>query len=81
VIPGVLGFTVNPLNDVDVPFGVVTVAVLKPVKAFGAIVNVSGRFVSDPPFEMAAIIPVPSKLTAVAPLMLKPVIVAGTVAP
>jgi hypothetical protein len=40
---GMLGFTWNPPSGVEVPFGVVTVKLLKPVEAFGAMVRVTER--------------------------------------
>jgi hypothetical protein len=77
VIAGVLGFTVNPLNDPDVPFGVVTVSFLDPIGAVGEMVRVASRVVSDA-VEMDALIPFPSKVSAVAPLRFAPLIVTGT---
>jgi hypothetical protein len=80
VIPGVLGSTVNPPNGVDSPFGVVTVTFLKPVEAFGAIVSVTGKLVSEPT-EISAETPAPSNVTEVAPVRFVPLKVAPNVAP
>jgi hypothetical protein len=77
----VLGLTVNRLAGTDVPPGVVTVTLLNPVDAFGAIVTITGRLVSEPPPEIEAVMPVPSNVTPVAPVRFTPLIVAPTFAP
>src|SRR5206468_1053985 len=84
VIPVTTGppeFTVKPLNAGDVPIGVVTVKVRVSVDAPAAIVTVMGRLVAVPPVPKVAVTPLPLKLTAVAPLRLVPLMVAGTLVP
>ena len=83
LIPVIIGtdVTVKPLNAGDVPIGVVTVKVRVSVDAPAAIVTVMGRLVAVPPVPMVAVTPLPLKLTAVAPLRLLPLMVAGTLVP
>ena len=73
--------TVKPMNEDDVPMGVVTVKVRSPAAAPADTEIVIGRLVPVPPLPIAAVTPVPLKVTAVAPDRLAPVIVARTVAP
>jgi hypothetical protein len=73
--------TVNPLNAVDVPTGVVTVTVRTPTVATLVIVMVIGRVVAVPPLPTTAVTPDPLNATADAPVRSVPVIVALTVAP
>src|SRR5881396_2592978 len=83
LIPVIIGtdVTVKPLNAGDVPIRVVTVKVRVSVDAPAAIVTVMGRLVAVPPVPMVAVTPLPLKLTAVAPLRLLPLVVAGTLVP
>src|SRR5215510_13491106 len=64
--------TVNPLKGIETPAPVVTVKVLNPGAALAAIVMVIGKLVAVPPDPIAAVTPVPLKVTAVAPLSLEP---------
>ena len=73
--------TVNKTAGADEPPVVMTVALLKPTEALAAIVNVTGRLVSEPPPEIAALMPIPSNVTLVAPVRFTPVMVAGTLVP
>jgi hypothetical protein len=75
------GVTVNPLNAVDVPTGVVTVTVLGPSAAWGSIVTVRGRLVAVPPLPIVAATPEPLNFTPDAPSRSVPVIVAPRVVP
>src|SRR5438093_1269087 len=83
LIPVIIGtdVTVKPLNAGDVPIGVVTVKVRVSVDAPAAIVTVMGRLVAVPPVPMVAVTPLPLNVTAVAPLRLLPLMVAGTLVP
>src|SRR5438093_1442978 len=83
LIPVIIGpdVTVKPLNAGDVPIGVVTVKVRVSVDAPAAIVTVMGRLVAVPPVPFDLVTPLPLKLTAVAPLRLLPLMVAGTLVP
>ena len=73
--------TVNPENGDDVPEAVVTVTVRKPDGAPLTIVIVTGRDVVVPPLPMAAVTPLPLKLTRFAPSRSVPKMVAPTVDP
>ena len=68
-------------KDCDIPFGVVTVRVLAAIAASEAIVMVMGREVAFPPATIAAVTPLPLKLTAVAASRFVPFITAETVLP
>ena len=73
--------TVKPLNRSDVPFGVVTLTLRRPLAAPGATVILTDNTVAVPPAEMLAVTPAPVKLTAVAPDKFAPTMVAATVVP
>src|SRR5260370_1265301 len=72
--------TVNA-KALDVPFEVVTVTVRLPNAAVDRTVIVIGKLAARPPPQIAAVTPVPLKVTAVAPTKLVPVIVAGKLLP
>jgi len=72
---------VIPEDEVTLPPGVVTVKVRVPAVASGAIVIAIGNDVAVPPPAIAAVTPVPLKVTDVAPLKFAPVIVAVGVVP
>jgi len=78
---GAGGVTVKPVNGADVPAPVVTVNVRVSVVAPVAMATITGRLVAVPPLAMVAVIPVPLKVTAVAPFRFVPLMVAGKVAP
>jgi hypothetical protein len=75
------GFTVNPVNDAEVPAGVVTITVRVPVAAPDEIDMLIGTFVAVPPVPMVAVTPEPLNVTALAPDKFKPVTLADTLEP
>ena len=72
--------TANPLNVVDVPFGVLTVTLRRPVSARVTTERLTGKLLSVPA-ETVPVTPVPLKFIPVAPVRLAPVIRAETVVP
>ena len=73
--------TVKAEKELDICCGVVTVTVLGPGAASGAMVTATGRLVSVPPFMIVAVTPVPANVTTLTELRFVPPMVVETVVP